>query len=323
MKRHWLIILLAIVLLVSAIPVFAEGESVRSAINAESAKKTLLYFLSEKDKSTEMPSAISVSESVLPAGIIPLPFDVPSSSSSLKTDSTFNFGHYEQDNDLNNGTEPIEWLVLTVQDDRALVISKYALDAIGWTDNSGTKNLVDISWQEWIETNNITWETSLYRKWLNNDFYDLAFSDEEKSQILLATIETPDNPHFGTSGGSNTQDHIFLLSIDEADQYFAEDEARKLTVTPYAKSKGAEENENFGGTTIWGLRSPGVSMGDNAWVSVNGGIMYGFMNTPLDKVILGMRPAFWMKLSDTTSAPRQNEDHSSGPFGISTGEADL
>ena len=47
------------------------------------------------------------------------------------------------------------------------------------------------------------------------------------------------------------------------------------------------------------------------------------MNEPLDKIILGMRPAFWMKLSDTITTPRQNEDHSSNPFGISTGEADL
>ena len=322
MKRNWLFILLAIVLLVSAIPVFAEGEPILITRNAESAKKTLLYFLSEKNKSNEISSVITMIESIRPIGSTPFPFDA-FSSSSLKTGSTFDFGHYEQDNDLNNGTEPIEWLVLTIQDDRALVISKYALDAISWMENSGITSRDDSSWAEWIKTNNITWENSLYRKWLNKDFYDLAFSNEEKNQILLAAIETPDNPLSGTSGGGNTQDHIFLLSRDEAEQYFTTDEARKSTATPYAKSKGAVDNETFGGTTIWVLRSPGVSRGDNSSVYTNGKISPGFMNEPLDKIILGMRPAFWMKLSDTITTPRQNEDHSSNPFGISTGEADL
>lgn len=280
------------------------------------------FVFYRKDKPAEMIPGIAAIQMLQSVGNAPSSSD-PSPSSSLKAGSTFNFGHYEQDNNLNNGTEPIEWLVLTIQGDRALVISKYALDAIGWTDNSGTKNLEDISWQEWIATNNITWETSLYRKWLNNDFYDLAFSDEEKDQILLVTIDTPDNPHFGTSGGNNTEDHIFLLSIDEAGQYFPTDEARKLKATPYAKSKGAMDNETFGGTTMWVLRSSGVSMGDNASVRPNGIISPGFMNEPLEMVILGMRPAFWMKLSDAAASPRQNDVHSNSPFGISTGEADL
>lgn len=46
---------------------------------------------------------------------------------------------------------------------------------------------------------------------------------------MLITIETHDNRLFGTSGSSNTQDHIFLLSLDEADQYFTTDEAGKST----------------------------------------------------------------------------------------------
>ena len=35
------------------------------------------------------------------------------------------FGHYEQDNNLDNGAEPIEWIVLDVQDGKALLLSKY------------------------------------------------------------------------------------------------------------------------------------------------------------------------------------------------------
>ena len=39
------------------------------------------------------------------------------------------FGHYEQDNDLTNGAEAIEWRVLKVENGEALLISQYALDS--------------------------------------------------------------------------------------------------------------------------------------------------------------------------------------------------
>ena len=37
------------------------------------------------------------------------------------------FGHYEQDNNPDNGPEPIEWIVLDVQDGKALLLSRYGL----------------------------------------------------------------------------------------------------------------------------------------------------------------------------------------------------
>ena len=38
------------------------------------------------------------------------------------------FGKYEQDGDLDNGKEPIEWEVLSIEPGQALLLSKYALD---------------------------------------------------------------------------------------------------------------------------------------------------------------------------------------------------
>ena len=38
------------------------------------------------------------------------------------------FGSYEQDNDVTNGKEPIEWLVLDVQEGKAKILSRYALN---------------------------------------------------------------------------------------------------------------------------------------------------------------------------------------------------
>ena len=42
--------------------------------------------------------------------------------------STVTFGSYEQDNDTSNGKEPLEWIVLSYQDGKSLLISKYGLD---------------------------------------------------------------------------------------------------------------------------------------------------------------------------------------------------
>ena len=39
------------------------------------------------------------------------------------------FGRYEQDNDLSDGQEPIEWIVLDQGDNAVALISRYGLDA--------------------------------------------------------------------------------------------------------------------------------------------------------------------------------------------------
>ena len=103
------------------------------------------------------------------------------------------FGNYEQDNNTANGKEPIEWIILDKREDGSLVLmSKYALD-------SKQYNTQDTS---------VTWETCTLRKWLNEDFYNAAFSTQEQAKIVPVTIENEDNPDYGTTGGKATQDSI-------------------------------------------------------------------------------------------------------------------
>ena len=78
-------------------------------------------------------------------------------------------GQYEQDNNLSNGPEEIEWLVLAIVDQKALLVSKYGLD---------TKPFNEIRKE-------ITWENSTIRNWLNNEFYNNAFSSSEKNKIII------------------------------------------------------------------------------------------------------------------------------------------
>ena len=105
---------------------------------------------------------------------------------------------------------------------------------------------------KWTE---ITWEQCDLRKWLNEEYYEKTFSEEEKAAILECELKNPDNPNYGTKGGNDTRDKVFLLSIEEAEKYFMNDRDR---------STG----------TWWWLRSPGRSGSDAAVVN-GGGVYYG------------------------------------------------
>ena len=197
------------------------------------------------------------------------------------------FGSYEQDNNPDNGPEPIEWQVLAVESSRALVISRYGLDAKPYNE----------------ELVNVTWETSTVRAWLNGAFYENSFSPEEKVRIQEVLNQNPDNPIRGARGGNDTKDRIFLLSIDEAEQYFRDDKARECRGTEYANANGAQISD-VNKKCVWMLRSPGVhgftleTELDNefsAEVRADGSVhSQGYFVSDTKSVI---RPVFWMDLS--------------------------
>lgn len=124
-------------------------------------------------------------------------------------------GTYEQDNDLSNGPEPIEWVVLGERDSHTLLLSKYALD--------GHKPYNE----EYVD---ITWENCTLRSWLNNDFYNTAFTASEKEKIITSHNENPGFDELlrrmdsisdnysdadGAEGGNPTDDKVFLLNFAE------------------------------------------------------------------------------------------------------------
>ena len=60
-----------------------------------------------------------------------------------------------------------------------------------------------------------TWENSSVRAWLNGPYYR-TFTEEERELIVKTHNSNPDSSEYGTSGGNDTDDDIFLLSLDEA-----------------------------------------------------------------------------------------------------------
>ena len=132
------------------------------------------------------------------------------------------FGKYFFNNEKD--LKPIEWIVLESNETELLLISKYCLDTIGFCGPS----------PEWGNPSACIWEASYLRNWLNSDFYNSAFSEQEKSAITETTIITDISLNVTLH-----KNKVFVLSEEQAVAYFTENETRKCIPTPYAKSKGA------------------------------------------------------------------------------------
>ena len=240
---------------------------------------------------------------------------MPSEIISAQPGQIITYGHYEQDNNLSNGKEPIEWLVLAKEKDRALVISRYSLESRPYND----------------EREEVTWETCTLRTWLNSTFLITAFTVFERKAIPAVTVVADKNPEDGTKAGKNTKDKIFLLSASEFDRYFPNgtegsdpDPYNVCFPTDAAREKsrnlwhgyGWDYGFGFG----WYLRTPGIRQDSTMvaytyWEGDNGGaeittcsVWYDTLGTEVDSCSIsdgsgeydfdvGVRPAMWISLN--------------------------
>ena len=222
------------------------------------------------------------------------------------------FGSYEQDNNPGNGKEPIKWRVLATEEDRTLVVSDIALDTMAYEEDV----------ESW-ENPDLSWETASVRKWLNDDFFNEAFSEEEKDQILVVNLETNDK-----AGDHHTEDHVFLLSIDEVKKYFQSNQDMACRGSEYglAKCDGATLEEN--GYVFWWLRDmikvyhPSESMkfgsltlseaatviADTGVIDGTGEVSFGIVGAYNNFMV---RPAMWVQIIETaTNKAEQSEQES-------------
>ena len=176
---------------------------------------------------------------------------------------------------------PLKWNVLYEDDDKMLLFSAFGIAARPYHQTS----------------ENVTWEACDLRKWLNTEFYNTAFNEDEKSRILLSHLDNSDNDEYGASGGNNTDDNVFLLSLKEAQQYLHKVE-RWVRATPYALSNGAYVDEK-NGNCWWWLRTPGKTQKYVSNVYPGGGIYnYGYS---VDYAHCAICPAVWVTVPKTQS----------------------
>lgn len=166
---------------------------------------------------------------------------------------------------------PLKWRVIAKENGKALLIT--------------VQNIISQS-DEMKQTG--VWSDCPVRKLLNEGFYRVAFTDVEREQIVLSTLENPKNKDVRVDGGPPTEDHVFLLSIDEVEKYMPTEESRKSTATEYAH-KQHPTRRDWG---FWQLRTPGKDWGSVAVSEETGG--YSAM-TGNHVGYSYLRPAIWVK----------------------------
>lgn len=176
--------------------------------------------------------------------------------STLSVGETFYYGHY---NDA-----PLEWTILDIQNNQIFAITTNAVDRKKYNDTR----------------TDVTWSSCSLRTWLNNDFANEVFNSEEQSRIIATTVNPGTNPNYSTDAGNATEDKVFLLSIDEANQYFNSDESRMC--------------EYDGESCWWWLRSPGDAQSHTTHIFRDGSVCY--LGDSVDNDLLAVRPAFWINI---------------------------
>lgn len=215
--------------------------------------------------------------------------------------------------------QPIKWRVLNRNGNDALLLADVALD-----DQQYNTNCEDV-----------TWESSSMRSWLNGygasvnqpktdysrkNFINSAFTSTQRSAIKTTNVVNNNNINYGTAGGNNTSDKVFLLS--ESEVYHTDtaagygfvkdreinDEARTSRCSTYAYAMGTyrynadayntdAEYTKYNGNIWWWLRSPGDDSCDAAEVYCDGWVRrYGYY---VYRSYDGVRPALHLNLSSS------------------------
>lgn len=184
------------------------------------------------------------------------------------------FGSYEQDGVSSNGAEPIEWIVMEVQEDKMLLLSRKVII-------SGRYH------ESWAS---LTWEECSLRQWLNDGFLNEAFSGEEREHIPVTQLAADRNPVHKTGAGKDTADRVFIFSNSEAMHYLPTAKDRKGYATASAVNSGVRVER---GCSWYWLRSPGK---DRTTVSyINTAAEINEDGVPANYADGGVRPAIWYR----------------------------
>lgn len=204
----------------------------------------------------------------------------------IKIGSSLSFGGYD-------------WRILDIQNDTALIITEYIIEQQPYNNYAG----------------GVTWAGCWLRKYLNGEFYN-KFTAAEQSRIIPVLNKNQDNQWYGSTGGEDTRDYIFLLSIEEVVcKYFGdssknlENRSAKQRYWFQKKDKNNDKRRSTfddGGIWWWWLRSPGrdnrravyIHGDGNIGIQGNGTFRYSsnIINPLTGDNSGGVRPSLWFKL---------------------------
>lgn len=183
------------------------------------------------------------------------------------------FGSYEQDNNLENGKEPIKWVVIATKGSYLQLLSLNALDAQQYHN----------------EFKAITWENCSLRAWLNIDFYNAAFISSERA-LIVPWWNTSEHR---TAENTTVLDSVFLITANDVKRYVPTN-YRQCIPTPYAIAQGVYQSPD-GEQCRWLIRTPGEFMFNVQCVYFDGGFFA--RGNDVDYKQDGLRPSVWINKS--------------------------
>lgn len=225
--------------------------------------------------------------------------------------------------------EPIKWRILTTSGNSAFIMSDIALDFFSMQPDRKSENRDGL----YATYNNSTgvpdgtyannWEYSFIRRWLNETFYNEVFNDLQKEIIQTTRLDNTArscNPNeypkyygYAENAGKNkyadqckdTDDKIFLLSLRDitTTEYgfkkdvLAEDSARNLKASDFAKFHGVSMGNTQKDYVTWYTRSPSLANGNQGYSTF---VLYRDKKGVIDSLDLvaegGVVPALWITL---------------------------
>lgn len=190
------------------------------------------------------------------------------------------------------------WRILDIKNNTALIITEDIVELRAFHD----------------DYKDITWADCWLRKYLNGEFYN-KFNTADKSRIIPIVNKNPDNQWYGSKGGEDTQDNIFLLSIEEVVcQYFGDSSSKLYNPGKNQRYWFERKDKNNSKRTAtfegckwwWWLRSPGRVNVKAVYIHGDGNI--GIQGNNILKCNIsscfhpvngdnrgGVRPALWLK----------------------------
>lgn len=192
--------------------------------------------------------------------------------SKFRPGTSYFLGEYEQapiyEDEKLVGWEkkPIEWIPVDKKDGKYLLVTK---DVIDYLPLGSEKSYVH-------------WSQSELRRWLNNEFYERVFSEDEKTVLCEFTDE-----ELGTT------DKVFLLSVEETHLLYGD--GLYIFGTEYADHKGFDEDLSWEERTVNGVMTKFHPWFTRTWKNDrNWALMGSHIGLRSPRQLSGIRPAIWV-----------------------------
>ncbi len=168
----------------------------------------------------------------------------------VETSGTTTNEYYYKYSDKYYKYSPIKWRVLDNSNGRLkLIVDK----SIAASEYYG------------VEGEEVFWETSSLRSWLNNEFYNITFTEDERQTILKSNVQLKDSEvNEEIKGGNSTIDNVYLLSVEDVRNKaygfnsapIINSASRKIKPTDYALALAANSWKGYINAAEWWTRSP-------------------------------------------------------------------